>query len=502
MFCVSLLPFGCGGSDASGDPPATTDAATDSGGHPKVDSGVTAQDTAVDDSGAADTTPTDAADTASPWSPGLVALVGECRDKADDVYVTPTTLPPFTLAARGDVVRCATDPALDRAATQSAIEGAGVTDVDATSGVKIYRIAYRTTRGDGRPGVSTARVYLPDTPRTGPLPIIVAAHPSEGLADACATSRDENKLRDLAMPWAARGQVVIAPDYAGLGNEGIQGYQDNRDTGHSTLDAARALRKLLEGGAFDDRIVMVGYSQGGGAVLSAQSLERTYGSGGRMIGVVAMAPQWATSPSSFGLLGMLGDPSALTIGSGITKPVVATSMAYAYRTNWLSTGAPAGAFPADKRGDIESALTSKCLIEYGGWIQAIAPTVQGLFDEPLRAAIVACGKSTSDPGCVDPGKSYFAFLQDNVVHPDPAGAKIVYVQGLLDQIMPPAEEAACNVAFMIKDGVTPQVCTDSGASHTNVVDRNVGFGIRWAEALLSGETLPTCSSDGMPDCNR
>ena len=494
--------MGCGGGDASGDPPASADAATDSGVQPRIDSTPAGEDTANDDGGAPDATASDASDTAPPWSASLVALVGDCRDKADDVYVTPATLPAFTLAARGDVVRCTTDPALDREATKSAIQGAGVNDVEVTSGVKIFRIAYRTTRGDGRPGVSTARVYLPDTPRSGPLPIIVAAHPSEGLADACASSRDDTKLRDVAMPWAARGNVVIAPDYAGLGNEGVQGYQDNRDTGHSTLDAARALRKLLKVGAVDDRIVMVGYSQGGGAVLSAQSLERTYGSGGRMIGVVAMAPQWATSPASFGLLGMLDDPSALTIVSGITKPVVATSMVYAYRTNWLSTGAPADAFPADKRSDIESALTSKCLVEYGGWIQAIAPTVQGLLDEPLRAAIVACGKSTSAPDCIEPGKSYFTFLQDNVLHPDPAGAKIVYIQGLLDVIMPPAEEAACNLDFMKKDGVTPQVCTDSGASHTTVVGRNVGFGIRWAEALLAGEALPTCSSDGMPDCNR
>jgi len=122
------------------------------------------------------------------------------------------------------------------------------------------------------------------------------------------------------------------------------------------------LRKLLKVGALDDRILMVGYSQGGGAVLSAQALERTYGSGGRMIGVVTFAAQWATSPASFGLLSMLEDPDALTIGAGITKPVVATLMSYAYRANWVSSGAPADAFPASKRADIEAALSSKCLI--------------------------------------------------------------------------------------------------------------------------------------------
>ncbi|MEO7094026.1 MAG: alpha/beta fold hydrolase, partial [Polyangiales bacterium] len=460
-----------------------------------------ADDTAV---GADDTSPP-ASDTAAetpPWSAELVRPALACADRGDDVYVTPATLPAFTKDARGDVVRCATDATLDRAATKKSLGAAGINDVEPTSGVKIFRIAYRTERGDGDAGVGTARIYLPDTPRKGPLPMVVVAHPSEGLADGCAPSRDENKLRDLALPWAARGLVVIAPDLAGLGNEGVQGYQDNRDSGQSTLDAARALRKLLKVGALDDRIVMVGYSQGGGAVLSAQALERTYGSGGRMVGVVTFAAQWATSPASFGLLGMLKDPEALTIGAGITKPVVATLMAYAYRANWLSTGAPADAFPAAKRADIESALSSKCLIEYGGWIQGISPKIKDLLDEPLRASIVACSESTTSAGCVEPGKSYHAFLQSNVVHADPAGAKILYIQGLLDQIMPPAEEAACNLAVLAKDGVTPQVCTDVGATHATVLARKLDVAMQWTDALLSGDKLPTCSSGGMPACNR
>jgi len=89
-----------------------------------------------------------------------------------------------------------------------------------------------------------------------------------------------------------------------------------------------------------------------------------------------------------------------------------------------------------------------------------------------------------------------------VVHADPAGARILYVQGLLDQIMPPADEAACNLDVMAKDGVAPQVCTDDGATHSSIVTRNLALGIQWADALLEGGTLPTCSSSGMPKCNR
>ena len=66
--------------------------------------------------------------------------------------------------------------------------------------------------------------------------------------------------------------------------------------------------------------------------------------------------------------------------------------------------------------------------------------------------------------------------------------------------MPPASEAACNLEKLAADGVTPQVCTDSAASHTDVVGRNMAFAIQWAQALLSDNPLPTCSSAGMPAC--
>ena len=51
--------------------------------------------------------------------------------------------------------------------------------------------------------------------------MVVVAHPSEGMADSCATSRHPDSLRDLALPWAAQGYPVIAPDYAGLGTAGV-----------------------------------------------------------------------------------------------------------------------------------------------------------------------------------------------------------------------------------------------------------------------------------------
>ena len=131
---------------------------------------------------------------------------------------------------------------------------------------------------------SQGRNSLPDVARESPLPLIVVAHPSEGVADGCAPSKKDDALREVALPWAARGYAVIATDDAGLGNAKTQGYLDNEDSAHSLLDSARALRKLVAPGQLSSQIVLVGYSQGERVVLSAQGLSSAYGSGGQVSG--------------------------------------------------------------------------------------------------------------------------------------------------------------------------------------------------------------------------
>src|SRR5438132_342793 len=62
-----------------------------------------------------------------------------------------------------------------------------------TSGAHVYRILYRTERGDAAnsAGYSSAIVYVPDTPRTGPAPVVVASHGSRGQAAKCAPSKGD-----------------------------------------------------------------------------------------------------------------------------------------------------------------------------------------------------------------------------------------------------------------------------------------------------------------------
>jgi dienelactone hydrolase len=416
------------------------------------------------------------------------------------VYVTPSGMPAFTPATRGDVVRCGRDVDVSLAQVGAALVAKGLVTT-ATTGVSLYRVAYRTTRGNGAPGVSAARVYVPTTPRALPLPVIVVGHPTEGLASSCAPSKDPSALQDLALPWASQGFAVIAPDYAGLGNDDIvQGYVDNHDTAYSTLDATRAMRKLFAPTSFTNDVLAVGYSQGGGAVLSAQALEKSYGAGGKLVGVVAFAPEWPTRDNSFGYKDLLEHPADLTITKGVSSPTVAAMRQYAYFSAYAGKSDAALAFPAAARAGVESAINGMCQTPFGGYLQATFPKVGDLFEPAFHDALLACMNGA--PGCVEPAKSYHAFLRANVLTGDPTGAPVLFVQGIADTIMPAASEAACNLEKLHADGVVPQVCTDLTAVHTNVVSRNMDFALSWGQAILQGKAPPVCpETRGMPPCS-
>jgi predicted esterase len=428
--------------------------------------------------------------------PAPAALAVRCADAVDDVYVTPPGLPPMSLDHRGDVVRCASDQGYTVAEAQSALDGQSVA-VTATSGALVYRILFRTTRGNGSPGVSSARVYLPTVQRAPPLPLIAIGHPSDGIADNCAPSKDASSNRDLALPWAALGYAVIVPDYAGFGTDGVQAYLDNHDQAYSLLDGARALRKMLVEGALSEQIVLFGYSQGGGAALSGQALAKDYGADGTIAAVVAIAPQWPTRMNSFGYVTMLEDPDGLTLSTGLSKSAIAVLREYAYFANRVRGASPGDGFPSANRDALDGAVTGLCLIPLGGYIQVFEPMLKDLIDDGLRTSLVACIKGEA---CEAPGADYYDFLTANVLHADPRGAPVLLVQGLADQIMLPAEEAACTIDKLKSEGVTPDVCTDPIATHTTVVARNVAHAIAWAQAKLAGTTPPSCSTEGMPAC--
>jgi pimeloyl-ACP methyl ester carboxylesterase len=302
------------------------------------------------------------------------------------------------------------------------------------------------------------------------------------------------------MPFAGTGYAVIAPDYAGLGNGGAQGYLDNEDTGHSALDAARALRKLVPG-AFSTKIIFIGHSQGGGASLSAQALASSYGADGEVIGIIVFAAEWQTRLNSFAYIDALNSPSELTILDGVADPPIYVMRQYAYQINDVGDLSGGDGFPAAKASELVDDVQTECLTALGGVVQADGPYLRDLVDPTLSAGVLACVNGAgADAGCTGTGLAFYDYLSNNILTGDPNGAPVVYIQGLADIIMPPAQEAACNIAKLEADGVPIQLCVDAAATHTNVVQRNAAYALSWVSATLAGTAVPSCTEAGLPAC--
>jgi dienelactone hydrolase len=413
-----------------------------------------------------------------------------CGDAIASVYTVAAQVG----APLGTILACAPDEKLDLATAASR------SGEVATSPVVEYRIAYQTRDVSGAPAVSTARVYLPAIPRSRPVPLVVSAHGSVGLADACVPSADADNA--LALPYAARGFAVIAPDLAGLGNAGVQDYLDNRVQGWQLLDGARALRHLLAPGITAPELVLTGYSQGGGASLSAHSLIAADGPGvGRLVATVVYAPQWPIRLSSFKYIDLIRDPAQLTIFTGLSFSSVAVLRQFAFFENHVAAGHGKDSVPAQFREGLANAIDSQCLIPFGGFVQTQMLHTGDLIDDTLRRGLLACVDAQGPgAGCTGDAAAYYQFLIDNQLSADPHGGPVLIVQGLLDQIMPPSGEAACVRDKLVSSGVDVDQCVFPFATHATISD-NHAHGVAWAESVLAGGPRAECDqSSVLPAC--
>jgi hypothetical protein len=427
---------------------------------------------------------------------GSWTSVPPCTGTAEGIYAT-ATLPPLTPADRGAIVTCALGDELDLAATQEALDGVGVT---ATTGVRVIKLAYRTVRSDGTEAVSTASAYLPLVPLSVPAPVILVGRSTSGIADSCAPSRSELPQDNYALPLAARGYVTITPDFAGLGNAGVHAYLDNHEAATQLFDAARAATKLVPGNVVGAPVAAIGYSQGGGTVLSAQALEFELTGARTLRAVAAIATEWPISTRSFDYEDVLRNPGSLTALAGLSTPVVAVLRHYGFAANRMGAGMAGSAFPSSERTSIINAIEALCTVELGGSLNAQQRWLGELTDETFRNEVLACIDGTA--GCTGIGAEFHAWLTSDFLTADPNGARVMMVHGLADQVMPAAEEAACVADKLRADGVEPTLCIDTTGTHANVVGRRIADVVAWLEATIAGTVAPSCASQTLPACTR
>jgi len=333
-----------------------------------------------------------------------------------------------------------------------------------------------------------------------PAPVVLIGRPTSGIADACAPSRDDMPEGTLSLPFAARGFVTITPDYAGLGNEGVHSYLDTHEAVAQLFDGARALQTLVPGNVVGEAVGAVGYSQGGGIVLGAQALEHALTGKRTLKGVAAIAPEWPISTRSFGYEDILRNPNGITALAGLSSPTVTVLRHYGFMANRLGAAAAGDAFPVGERASLASSIESLCTIPLGGALDAQQPRLRDLVDDVFRRQVLACIDGTS--GCAGTGKQFHDWLVSDFVTADAQGARVLIAQGLADQVMPAAGEAACDVAKLRAEGVQPDLCTDALSTHDTVLEKKIEDVVAWIEAVATGAVPPVCDSQSLPACSR
>ena len=190
-------------------------------------------------------------------------LLTACNDDHDDssVVVIDDGIPKYNFSA--PIVK--TESYLDQGTNANNV-------LDAVSASKTL-MTYKMLGVNGQETQATALVFTPQTVKpAGGWPLVVWAHGTTGVADACAPSRQGLKGNEYFIAkLLAAGYAVVAPDYEGLGEPSAKEshpFLNLKSAAYSITDAVVAASKLLDNTA-ETRWSVVGHSQGGHAALGA-----------------------------------------------------------------------------------------------------------------------------------------------------------------------------------------------------------------------------------------
>jgi pimeloyl-ACP methyl ester carboxylesterase len=442
--------------------------------------------------------------TATNSDAGAVAPLAEpsfpCGDRIDDVYGNPGALASDP-AARGNIVKCVKEADISKDAMQAKLTELAAPAAPGkplTSAARVYRISYRTERGDtaSTPSVSSAIVYAPVTPRASKLPVVVVGRGSRGQAAKCAVSKFDPALDGIngdawrmIYPLVGYGYAVIVPDLAGYANAGTPGnppsaYAQSSDVAKSTLDGARALKKLFP--ALDEKVVLVGHSQGGHSALSALALAGSYGTSGPIVGAAVYAPLWLSQRSWGGvLISSIGKNYPLA-----TSSIGNVSVWYHYTQAELLDGPGEGKklFAADKQAAVEAFVNGEC---WGSTeLSKHAQFAHELFDPSFVQEIslpAATGGDCSSERCTKWIARYKADRPQLVG--DAAKVPILLTYGTKDTTIPP-ERMRCALDRLKQDGANLTACVDKDLSHSEIVSARGEHVASWIASLTLGEPAP------------
>jgi acetyl esterase/lipase len=156
---------------------------------------------------------------------------------------------------------------------------------------EVWAVTYRSAGTEDRRIAVSGIVAVPEgDPPPGGFPVLAWAHGTTGIDDQCAPSDRGVRAVPRLREHLEAGYVVAATDYEGLGTPGIHPYLVAESEARSVLDSVRAARELIGTDVVSARLVLLGHSQGGHAVLAAAERVRTWAPELQLVGTAALAP--------------------------------------------------------------------------------------------------------------------------------------------------------------------------------------------------------------------
>jgi pimeloyl-ACP methyl ester carboxylesterase len=457
-------------------------------------------------------------DTPAPEVVGTPLLpASACTDALDSIYADPGTLEKG-VAGRGKVLRCAKEVTLDVATVNARLKLLGDKGKPATSGITVYKVLFQTERGDSANsvGYSSARVFVPTTPRLGKLPAVVTASGTRGQNGKCAASKSPLELGvddalKMAMPIAAAGLPVIMPDLAGYANYGAagnppSGYALADDVGRSVLDATRALHQMFP--MLADTSVLVGHSQGGHSALSGLALAESYGAPDvKVAGAAVHAPLWL-SQRTWGAI--MNSDVATRFDIKASSFTAAVTVWYHYSHAEVLDGPGEGLkmFKPEVRDGVKAWFDTKCIQDGSAELGKLGTYIHEGYDPTFVAAV----KFSSTLPFTPPGEagSLSAKWMNRYLNDRPhltgkaATTPILITYGGQDTTIP-KERMACAIERLTEDAAKYRVCYNPTATHSTIVNETGSYVADWIYQKTNGGADPgKCPGDeaaaALPAC--
>ncbi|MEV6905797.1 lipase family protein [Amycolatopsis sp. NPDC051071] len=224
-------------------------------------------------------------------TPPAVAAVGLPGPFDDSFYTPPSTLP---AGKPGDVIRW-----------RPTVPLMNVANADA------WQVMYLSTNALGKPNAVTGTVFTPKGVDLGKAPIVGYAVGTQGPAFKCAPSKaiqrgtlyDQPAINDSI----SSGYAVAVTDYEGYSATTVPTYITGQSMGPAVLDSVRAAQNFSPAKLSKSaKVIVQGYSQGGGGAMWAGEKQPSYAPELNLAGVVAGGVPADLTEVAKGLDGYLG----------------------------------------------------------------------------------------------------------------------------------------------------------------------------------------------------